>query len=67
MKTNKWKKVHLYQCPCGYEYEPEKGDAQKGWEPSTPIEELPDEATCPNCMRAKVHFREKRYSVPMVE
>ena len=67
MNTNKWKKGHLYQCPCGYEYEPEKGDARKGWKPGTPIEALPDEATCPDRLWAKIHFREKRYSVPAVE
>ena len=59
--------VHVYQCPCGYEYEPEKGDSQQGWVPGTPYEDLPEACTCPNCQRAKVHFREKKYSVPVGE
>jgi rubredoxin len=67
MAATKWKNVHLYQCPCGYEYEPEKGDAEKGWHPGTSFEELPEFCTCPSCQRAKVHFREKKYSVPVYE
>jgi len=59
------KKVYQYKCPCGYSYEPEKGDADAGWKPGTPFEDLPDQLTCPRCQRAKVHFREKRFSVPV--
>ncbi len=64
MAANQWKKVHLYQCPCGYSYEPEKGCREIGCEPGTPFEALRDQLTCPRCQRAKVHFREKRFSVP---
>jgi rubredoxin len=67
MAAAKWKNVHLYQCPCGYEYEPEKGDAEKGWHPGLSFDELPAEGTCPHCMRAKVHFREKKFSVQVPE
>ncbi len=58
-----FKKVHIYQCPCGYKYEPEKGDQEAGWAPGTPFEDLPDQLTCPRCQRPKVLFREKRFSV----
>ena len=63
MSDKQWKKVHLFRCPCGYEYEPEKGDPDKNWGPGTAFEELPDQLTCPRCQRAKVHFREKKFSV----
>jgi rubredoxin len=63
MADSQWRKVHVYQCPCGYSYEPERGCKEAGCEPGTPFEALPDELTCPRCQRAKVHFREKRYSV----
>jgi rubredoxin len=62
LTTTKWKKVHLYQCPCGYKYEPEKGDPEAGWDPGTPFDSLPDQCTCPRCQRAKMHFREKEFS-----
>jgi len=64
MSNTRFKKVHIYQCPCGYKYDPEKGDTQAGWAPGTPFEELPDQLTCPRCQRAKLHFREKKFSIP---
>jgi len=60
-----FRKVHVFRCPCGYAYEPEKGDEDAGWKAGTPFEELPEQLTCPRCQRAKVHFREKRFSVPL--
>lgn len=62
MTTDQWKMVHLYQCPCGYAYEPEKGDPQQGWPAGMSYDELPEYGTCPLCQRAKVNFREKKYS-----
>jgi rubredoxin len=64
MSEQKFKKVHRYQCPCGYEYDPEKGCKEIGCDPGTAFEDLRDQLTCPRCQRAKVHFREKKYSVP---
>jgi len=64
MPDKNWRKVHMYKCPCGYGYEPEKGDQEAGWKPGTTFDTLPDHLTCPRCQRAKVHFREKRFSVP---
>jgi rubredoxin len=58
-----WKKVRVYQCPCGYAYDPEKGCKEANCKPGTPFDAMPDQMTCPRCHRAKVHFREKSYSV----
>lgn len=66
MSAKEWKKVHIYQCPCGYAYEPETGDPDAGWEAGTPFEALPEQLTCPRCQRARVHFREKKFSRPVV-
>jgi rubredoxin len=63
MAKEGYRKVHVYQCPCGYGYEPEKGCKEAGVEPGVPFETLPDQLTCPRCQRAKMHFREKRFSV----
>jgi rubredoxin len=63
MAKEGYRKVHVYQCPCGYGYEPEKGCREAGVEPGVPFEALPDQLTCPRCQRAKIHFREKRFSV----
>jgi len=62
-----FRKVHLYQCPCGYQYEPDKGDPGCGWEPGTPFDQLPEQCTCLRCQRAKLHFREKKFAVPVSE
>jgi rubredoxin len=67
MAPRKWKVIRVYQCPCGYEYEPEKGDLETGWDPGTPFDQLPEAGTCPHCQRAKIHFREKKYSVAAEE
>jgi rubredoxin len=64
--AKKWKKVHTYHCPCGYQYDPEMGDENAGWERGTPFTMLPDQLTCPKCQTAKL-FREKKYSVPIKE
>lgn len=63
MNKRNYRKVHLYQCPCGYTYEPEKGCRKAGVDPGTPFERLRDQLTCPRCQRAKIHFREKRFSM----
>ena len=46
-----------YQCePCGYIYDPEKGDPDSGIEPGTPFEDLPDDWCCPVCGVSKDMF-----------
>ena len=38
-----------YECPCGYVYDPEEGDPERGIPPNTPFEDLPDDWVCPTC------------------
>lgn len=41
--------MQKYECPCGYVYDPEKGDPEHGIAPGTPWEEVPDDWVCPVC------------------
>ena len=46
-----------YQCgPCGYIYDPEKGDPDSGIAPGTAFEDLPDNWCCPVCGVSKDMF-----------
>ena len=46
-----------YQCrPCGYVYDPEKGNPDSGIEPGTAFEDLPDDWRCPTCGVSKDMF-----------
>jgi len=46
-----------YFCnPCGYTYDPEKGDPEHGIAPGTAFEDLPDDWVCPNCGITKDMF-----------
>ena len=39
-----------YVCEvCGWEYDPEVGVPEKGIEPGTPWEEVPEDFECPLC------------------
>jgi rubredoxin len=39
-----------YRCiPCGYIYDPAKGDPDNGIAPGTSFEDLPDDWVCPEC------------------
>ncbi|MGN0434446.1 MAG: rubredoxin [Bilifractor sp.] len=47
-----------YQCgPCGYIYDPEKGDPDSGIAPGTAFEDLPDDWCCPICGVSKDMFK----------
>ncbi|MBQ2642789.1 MAG: rubredoxin [Eubacterium sp.] len=47
-----------YFCnPCGYVYDPEKGDPEHGIAPGTPFEDLPDDWCCPLCGVEKTAFQ----------
>lgn len=49
-----------YVCgPCGYVYDPEKGDTENGIEPGTPFEDLPEDWTCPVCGADKDEFEKE--------
>lgn len=46
-----------YVCiPCGYVYDPEKGDPDSGNKPGTPFEDIPDDWVCPVCFVGKDDF-----------
>lgn len=48
-----------YECDvCGYIYDPEIGDSERGILPGTPFEELPEDWTCPVCEVGKEDFSE---------
>ena len=50
-------KFAKYQCgPCGYTYDPEKGDPDSGIAPGTAFEDLPDDWKCPRCKQSKDKF-----------
>lgn len=45
-----------YECPCGYVYDPEKGDPDNGIPAGTAFEDLPDDWLCPVCDSEKEFF-----------
>ena len=45
-----------YKCPCGYIYDPAKGDPKRGIPAGTKFEDLPDDWRCPRCKRKKEKF-----------
>ena len=46
-----------YECdPCGYVYDPEKGDPENGIEPGTAFEDIPEDWVCPVCGLGKDSF-----------
>lgn len=46
-----------YQCPCGYVYDPAKGDADNGVAPGTAFSDLPADWRCPLCGVEKDFFK----------
>lgn len=51
--------MQKYICPCGYVYDPEKGDPEHGIAPGTPWENVPDDWLCPTCGIGKDFFQEE--------
>lgn len=47
-----------YECPeCGRVYDEEAGDPREGFAPGTPITEIPEHWTCPDCgVRDRVDY-----------
>ena len=45
-----------YKCPCGYIYDPAKGDPKHDIPAGTKFEDLPDDWRCPRCKRKKEKF-----------
>ena len=51
-------KMKKYFCnPCGYTYDPEKGDPEHGIAPGTAFEDIPDDWCCPLCGVSKSMFQ----------
>ena len=49
--------METYRCTiCGYVYDPEIGDPDKGQPPETPFDDLPEDWGCPICSAAKDAF-----------
>lgn len=49
--------MEKYICVnCGYVYDPEKGDPERGIDPDTPFDALPDDWICPICTVDKDQF-----------
>ncbi|CDZ74642.1 butyryl-CoA dehydrogenase [Peptoniphilus sp. ING2-D1G] len=47
----------VYVCPgCGYEYDPNYGDAEGEIDAGTTFEKLPDDWVCPECLEEKQNF-----------
>lgn len=51
--------MEKYVCPCGYEYDPVKGDPDNGIAPGTAWEDLPEDWTCPVCGLSKDAFEKE--------
>ena len=45
-----------YVCPCGYEYDPAKGDPDNGIAPGTAWEDVPEDFVCPLCKHGAEDF-----------
>ena len=46
-----------YICPCGYIYDPEKGDPDHDVLPGTEWKDVPEDWLCPVCGIGKEFFR----------
>lgn len=59
MERTYWKEEILmdkWECPCGYIYDPEEGDAESNIQIGTAFEDLPDDWVCPKCGAEKEYF-----------
>jgi rubredoxin len=49
--------MEKYVCQiCGYVYDPEAGDPERGIPPGTSFEDLPEDWQCPICGATKMNF-----------
>ena len=48
--------MEKHVCPCGYVYDPAKGDPDGGIAPGTKWEDIPDDWACPVCGLGKDAF-----------
>ena len=57
-----------YTClVCGYVYDPVHGDPDRGIEPGTSFDDLPDDWECPVCGTSVMDFEEIAKNSPIVE
>ena len=57
-----------YTClVCGYVYDPAHGDPDRGIEPGTSYEDLPEDWECPVCGTSVMDFEEIAKNSPIVE
>lgn len=47
-----------YECPCGYVYDPDEGDAENNISAGTKFEDLPEDWVCPKCFAEQEYFEE---------
>ena len=47
-----------YESPCGYVYDPARGDPETGVAPNTKWEDVPEDWVCPICGLGKDSFYE---------
>ena len=52
--------MQKYICPCGYVYDPVKGDPEHGVAPGTKWEDVPEDFECPLCSVGKDMFSEEQ-------
>ena len=48
--------MEKWECPCGYVYDPEEGDAENNIPVGIRFEDLLDEWVCPWCGAEKQYF-----------
>ena len=46
----------MFECPCGYVYDPAVGDPDGGIAPGTAFEDIPEDWVCPICGLDKSAF-----------
>ena len=57
VEESQYKNLAKWRCKvCGYIYDPEKGDPERGVQPGTSFEELPEDWHCPVCNAPKTEF-----------
>lgn len=53
-------RIMKYICEvCGYVYDEEKGEPEKGIAPGTRWDDLPEDFICPLCQMGKQFFRQQ--------
>lgn len=59
LKNDGGESMKKYVCPCGYVYDPEKGDPDNNVPAGTAWEDVPEDWVCPVCNLGKDAFEEE--------